>query len=50
LKSAQLNNRKWIGIDQSEHALKATIQKLQSIEVDIFSSRLDYDFVNLEKP
>jgi adenine-specific DNA-methyltransferase len=50
LKSAQLNNRRWIGIDQSEHALKATIKKIQGIEVDIFSSGLDYDFVDLEKP
>jgi len=28
LKSAQLNHRKWIGIDQSEEAIKTIIQKL----------------------
>ncbi len=32
LKVAQINNRKWIGIDQSEHAIKATITKLETIE------------------
>jgi len=32
LKAAQINNRKWIGIDQSEHAIKATITKLETIE------------------
>jgi len=31
LKSAHINQRRWIGIDQSEHAIKATIAKLKSI-------------------
>ena len=33
LKSAQLLNRKWIGIDQSEFAIKATICKLDSLQI-----------------
>lgn len=46
LKSAQINNRKWIGIDQSEHAIKATKEKLEAGESLI--TRSDYDFVELE--
>ncbi len=33
LKSAQLLNRRWIGIDQSEFAIKAIIRKLDSIQM-----------------
>ena len=32
LKSAHLLNRKWIGIDQSEQAIKATIDKLSAVD------------------
>ncbi|HPZ03115.1 MAG TPA: site-specific DNA-methyltransferase [Bacteroidales bacterium] len=50
LKSAQLNRRKWIGIDQSEHAIKATINKLETIEGDLFISKPEYEFKDfLEK-
>ncbi len=38
LKSAQANERKWIGIDQSEHAIKATIDKLEVIESPDFDT------------
>jgi adenine-specific DNA-methyltransferase len=47
LKSAQTNNRKWIGIDQSEHAIKATKEKLESIEGDLFMAKPDYEFIDL---
>ena len=47
LKSAQINNRKWIGIDQSEHAIKATIEKIETIEGDLFIAKPEYDFVLL---
>jgi len=42
LKSAHLLARKWIGIDQSDHAIKATIEKLKSIKGDLFTSRLTF--------
>ena len=47
LKSAQTNNRKWIGIDQSEHAIKATIKKLETVEEDLFIPNPDYDLIEL---
>jgi adenine-specific DNA-methyltransferase len=49
LKSAHLLNRKWIGIDRSEHAIKATIKKLETIRGDLFISEPDYDFIDIEK-
>lgn len=45
LKSAQTNNRKWIGIDKSEHAIKATIEKIETVEGDLFIAKPDYEFV-----
>ncbi|NLN72886.1 MAG: site-specific DNA-methyltransferase [Bacteroidales bacterium] len=48
LKSAQTNGRSWIGIDQSEHAIRTTINKLDSIEGDLFVSKAEYDFIELE--
>ncbi len=47
LKSAHLNNRKWIGIDQSGLAIKATRQKLENVEGDIFVAKPDYEFIEL---
>lgn len=49
LKSAQLNNRTWIGIDISEIAIKATLNKLSTIKQDIFVSKPDYEFIELNK-
>jgi len=48
LKSAHINNRRWIGIDQSEHAIKATIAKLESIKGNLFIRKPEYEFINLE--
>jgi adenine-specific DNA-methyltransferase len=47
LKSAQTNNRKWIGIDQSDQAIKATIKKLETIEGDLFTLKPEYEFIVL---
>jgi adenine-specific DNA-methyltransferase len=47
LVAAQKNNRKWIGIDSSDHAINATLKKLNSVEMDLFSSNTDYDLINL---
>ncbi len=47
LKSAQQLNRNWIGIDQSEHAIRATIRKLENAEGDFFVSDPEYEFLQL---
>ena len=47
LKSAQINGRKWIGIDQSEHALKAIIEKLGTIKVDLFTAKPEYEIIEM---
>ena len=47
LKSARRLNRNWIGIDQSEHAIKATVEKLEDIEGDFFTGKLEYEFLKL---
>jgi len=49
LKSAQINNRKWIGIDKSEKAIEATVKKLETIEVGLFSAKSEYDFIELDE-
>lgn len=50
LKAAQTNGRQWIGIDQSHEAIKATIQKLDSVESDLFISKADYKLLVEMKP
>lgn len=47
LKSAQINNRKWVGIDSSEHAIKAVKEKFETIEKDLFTAKSNYDFITL---
>ena len=42
LKAAQINQRNWIGIDQSEEAIKAAINKLNDIKGDLFISQTDF--------
>jgi adenine-specific DNA-methyltransferase len=49
LKSAHFFNRKWIGIDQSGYAIKATIEKLKSIKENLFIPKIDYDFLELDE-
>lgn len=48
LKSAQINGRNWIGIDQSEYAIKAAIQKLAQIKENLFVCNSEYDFIEME--
>ena len=43
LKSAHLLNRRWIGIDQSEQAIKATIRKLSAVDCLLPK----YEFISL---
>ncbi len=42
LKAAQINGRHWVGIDQSDEAIKATTTKLNSIKGDLFISQTDF--------
>lgn len=42
LKSAQTNGRQWVGIDQSDEAIKAIITKLDGVEQDLFIEKSDY--------
>lgn len=47
LKSAQKYGRNWIGIDQSEYAIKATINKLETIGGDLFVEKPVYKYEEL---
>lgn len=49
LKSAHLMGRRWIGIDQSEHAILAAAKKLSGIGADLFGGKIDYELVDLEE-
>lgn len=48
LKAAEKNGRKWIGIDQSEHAIKATKEKLSDNKNRDIDSGENYRFVELD--
>ena len=47
LKSAHLNNRNWIGIDQSYLAIDAAKRKLGEIPASLFIPKPEYEFVDL---
>ena len=49
LKAAQLNNRRWIGIDQSDYAIAKTKAKLTPLENDLFTNESYYECVTLQK-
>ncbi len=49
LKAAQKNGRQWIGIDQSDEAIKAITIKLDTIEGDLFTSKSDYKLLREDK-
>jgi adenine-specific DNA-methyltransferase len=46
LKAAQTNGRQWIGIDQSDEAIKAIITKLDTVEGDLFTAKSDYKLLS----
>jgi adenine-specific DNA-methyltransferase len=48
LKAAQINGRHWIGIDQSDEAIKATTTKMNEIEGDLFVSQADFKLLTEE--
>jgi adenine-specific DNA-methyltransferase len=47
LKSAHLLNRQWIGIDESNLAIKTTVEKINSIESNLFILKPEYSLVDL---
>lgn len=49
LKSAQINGRQWIGIDQSDEAIKAITKKLDAVEGNLFISKTDYQLLTEKK-
>jgi adenine-specific DNA-methyltransferase len=49
LKSAQTNGRQWIGIDQSDEAIKAIITKLDTVEGNLFVKKSDYRLLAEQK-
>lgn len=49
LKSAQKNGRQWIGIDQSDEAIKAIIAKLGTLEGNLFVEKSDYKLLTEKK-
>ena len=48
LKSAHLLNRQWIGIDQSDLAIQATLEKLSDINDNLFVKKPDFEFIDLQ--
>ena len=49
MKAAQTNGRHWIGIDQSDEAIKAITTKLDTVEGDLFVSKSDYKLLTEKK-
>ncbi len=49
LKAAQVNGRNWIGIDQSEEAIKAITTKINSIPGDLFSTIPEFQILKAEQ-
>ena len=47
LKSAQINNRYWVGIDQSDLAIQITKQKIEKTRDNLFSQKSEYVFLDL---
>ncbi len=45
LVAAQELGRNWIGIDNSEHAIKVAKKRLSKIPRDLFSNEVDYEFL-----
>mgnify|MGYP002739619333 FL=1 len=45
LKAAQQLGRKWIGIDQSEEAIKVIQKRMTNIKADLFTQEIDFNFL-----
>lgn len=44
LKAAHLNGRNWIGIDNSEEAIKISLKKLELLEENLFESKVEFNY------
>ena len=49
LKSAQINKRNWIGIDQSDQAIQSTKNKIKNINIKKNKNNLRYEFIRLDE-
>lgn len=49
LKSAHSLNRKWIGIDESDLAIEATKNKLETISGDLFVEKPKYEYIEMSE-
>ena len=49
LQASQELGRKWIGIDQSEEAIKITQEKLKNIPSSFFMNSIDYEYLEAQK-
>lgn len=49
LQAAQELGRNWIGIDQSEHAIKVAKKRLENIPKDLFATETDFEYLIQEK-
>lgn len=49
LRAAHILGRNWIGIDESDQAVKATISKLASIKENLFITKPEYEFVHIKQ-
>ncbi len=47
LKSAQTHGRTWIGIDSSDHAIRAARVKLAAMHEDLFMPKPEYEYLDL---
>ncbi|MBX2897540.1 MAG: site-specific DNA-methyltransferase [Cyclobacteriaceae bacterium] len=50
LKAAQVNGRKWIGIDESDEAIKVIKEKLSHTKASLFNSQPDFKTLVEKKP
>jgi adenine-specific DNA-methyltransferase len=49
LKASQINNRQWIGIDQSDLAIEITKKKIDNIAGDLFVQKTEYEYIKYDK-
>jgi adenine-specific DNA-methyltransferase len=47
LKAAQINHRKWIGVDKSEMAIEITKNKINEIKDDLFVDKREYQYMEI---
>lgn len=48
LKSSQLNNRNWIGVDSSSYAIEIAKKKIKEISDELFSDNNEFEYIELQ--